>query len=259
VGAGAEALLLAAAFLAGGIDAMAGGGGLIQLPALFAALPEARPATLLGTSKLGGLAGTASAALRYARHVDLPWAAVLPAALAALLASLAGAASVSRVPAALFRPLVPVALALVFGYTLARRDLGSQHAPRALGRRRQLGGTLAAAAIGYYDGCFGPGTGSFLMILFIRHYGFDFVHAAAAARLVNVATNLAALAWFGWHGTVLWPLGLALAAANVAGAELGTRLALARGAGFVRLVFVLVVGLLIARTGWDAVRGLAAP
>ena len=108
------------------------------------------------------------------------------------------------------------------------------------------------ATIGFYDGFFGPGTGTFLMLLFIRHYGFDFLNAAAAARLVNVATNAVALAWFGGHGSVLWPLGLAMALANIAGAQVGTRLALRRGVGFIRALFVTIVAALIAKTAWDA-------
>lgn len=202
----AYATALAAAFVAGGIDAMVGGGGLIQLPA----------------------------------------------GVAAFAASLAGAMTVSRASRALFRPLVPVLLTLVLLYTLAHRGLGREHAPRQLDRAARLRGTAAVGAIGFYDGFFGPGTGSLLMLLFIRHYGFDFVNAAAAARLLNVATNPVALVWFAWHGQILWPLGLAMAVANVAGAQLGTRIALRRGAGFVRGAFVLVVAALIAKTGWDA-------
>jgi uncharacterized membrane protein YfcA len=244
--------LLGAAFLAGGIDAIVGGGGLIQLPALFAALPTAAPATLLGTSKLAGLAGTASATLRYARAVRIPWRQLAPAVAIAFAGALAGAVTVTHVSPAAFRPLVPVLLTVVLGYTLLQRDLGTTHAPRAFDRRAVVSGALAVAGIAFYDGFFGPGTGSFLMLLFIRHYGFDFLHAAAAARLVNAATNVAALAWFGSRGHVLWPTGLAMAVANVAGAQLGARLALARGARFVRSVFVAVVTVLIARTAWSA-------
>ena len=244
--------LLAAAFVAGAIDAIVGGGGLIQVPALLTALPGAAPATLLGTSKLAGLAGTASATLRYARAVKLPWRALLPTLAVAFASSLAGAIAVTHVSAAFFRPLVPVLLTVVLLYTLARKDLGRHHLPRALGRRAALAGVALIAAIGFYDGFFGPGTGSFLMLLFIRYYGFDFLNAAAAARLINVATNVAALGWFGSRGHVLWPTGLAMAALNVAGAQLGTRLAIARGAGFVRVVFVVIVTALILRTGWAA-------
>jgi uncharacterized membrane protein YfcA len=246
--------LLAAAFAAGAIDAIVGGGGLIQLPALATALPDAAPPTLLGTSKLAGLAGTTSAAAHYVRAVRVAWRTVAPAALVAALASLAGSVTVSHVPAGLFRPLVPVALGAVLAYTLAHKDLGRVHAPRALDRRAAFAGGLAIAAIGFYDGFFGPGTGSFLMLLFVRWYGFDFLNASAAARLVNVATNATSLAWFGLHGRVLWPLGAAMAIANVAGAQLGARTALRRGAGFVRALFIAIVSLLIARTAWDALR-----
>ncbi len=244
--------LLGAAFLAGGVDAIVGGGGLIQLPALFAALPNTLPATLLGTSKLAGFAGTASATLRYAQTVRIPWRTLAPAAAIAGVGSLAGAITVSHVSAAAFRPLVPVLLTVVLVYTLTQRELGTSHAPRALDRAGSATGVAVVAAISFYDGFFGPGTGSFLMLLYIRHYGFDFLNAAAAARVLNAATNIAALAWFGTRGHVLWPMGLAMAAANVAGAQFGSRLALARGARFVRGVFVVVVGALIARTAWLA-------
>jgi hypothetical protein len=242
--------LLGAAFLAGGIDAIVGGGGMIQLPALFAALPGAQPATLLGTSKLAGLAGTASATWRYARSVRIPWRALLPSLAIAFAGSLAGAVTVTHVSADAFRPLVPVLLTAVLLYTLLQRDLGTEHAPRELDRNDALAGATAIAAISFYDGFFGPGTGSFLMLLFIRHYGYDFLNAAAAARLLNAATNVAALAWFGSRGHILWPTGLAMAGANIVGAQLGTRLALARGAGFVRGVFVVIVAALILKTAW---------
>lgn len=251
-------MLLTAAFLAGGIDAMVGGGGLIQLPALLAALPAASPATLLGTSKLAGLAGTASAAARYARDVRLPWRTLLPMAAIAFAAALGGAITVSHVSPAFFRPIVPVILTVVLIYTLVHKDLGRRHAPTVLGPRGMILGSGAIGAIGFYDGFFGPGTGSFLMLLFIRFFGFDFLNAAAAARLINVATNAAALAWFGGHGDLLWPLGLSMALANVAGAQIGTRLALRRGAGFVRGVFVVIVAALIARTAWTALQTLRA-
>lgn len=252
---GALVAVLAAAFFAGLVDAMVGGGGLIQVPALFGALPASTPpATLLGTSKLAGLFGTGSAAWRYARTISIPWRIVGPACGVAFLTSLAGAATVTHVPPGVFRPLVPVILTVVLVYTLLKPDLGHVHAPRALGRGGLAAAALLVAAIGFYDGFFGPGTGSFLMLLFVRLYGFDFLNAAASARVVNVATNSAALAWFGAHGHLFWALGLGMAAANVAGAQVGTRLALRRGAGFVRGVFVAVVTALIAKTAWDAWR-----
>jgi uncharacterized membrane protein YfcA len=250
----ALAAVVSAAFLAGLVDAMVGGGGLVQLPALLGALPTTPPPTLLGTSKLAGVFGTASAAWRYSTAVRIPWRFLAPACAVAFCASLAGAATVTHVPADLFRPLVPVMLTVVLVYTLIRKDLGAVHAPRTLDGAARLAGLATIAGIAFYDGFFGPGTGSFLMLLMIRLYGFDFVNAAASARVLNVATNASALAWFAGHGHILWAVGLAMAAANVAGSQVGTRLALTRGAGFVRGVFVTVVSALIAKTAWDAFR-----
>jgi uncharacterized protein len=249
--------LLAAAFCAGVIDAMAGGGGLIQLPALFAAYPTAPHPTLLGTGKLAGLAGTTSAIFRYLRHVRLDWRLVLPAALAAFLAALVGAWIATAVPPDRFRALVPVLLTLVLAYTLLHRDFGLEHRPRGLGRRGRLLGAAGAGVIGLYDGFFGPGTGSFLMFLFVRGFGLDFLHASASAKVVNAAANAAAILLFGLTGELMWLLGLAMAVSNVTGAQVGSHLAIKRGSGFVRGVFLLVVGALIAKTAWDAL-GAAA-
>jgi uncharacterized membrane protein YfcA len=250
----AVAAVLGAAFVAGLVDAMVGGGGLVQLPTLLATFPTTSPPVLLGTSKLAGVFGTASAAWRYSRAVTIPWRLIGPACAVAFVASLGGAITVTHVPPDLFRPLVPVILALVLVYTLVRKDLGTVHAPRELSSRALVAGFVLVAAIGFYDGFFGPGTGSFLMLLFIRLYGFDFVNAAASARVLNVATNASALAWFTGHGHVMWGVGLAMAVANVAGSQVGTRVALKRGAGFVRSVFVVIVAALIVKTAWDATR-----
>jgi uncharacterized protein len=246
------ATLSLAAFGAGAIDAIVGGGGLIQLPALLSALPTEAPATLLGTSKFAGFSGTASAAAHYLGRVQLPrrWLAISLSI--AFMSALAGAATVTHVKPASFRPLVPVLLTGVLLWTLRNRYSGEEHRPRTHALRGHAIGAVAIAAIGFYDGFFGPGTGSFLMMLAIRYYGFDFLHAAAFARALNVATNLAALGWFIAAGHILWPVSIAMAVTNVLGAQVGTRLALRGGARFVRRVFIGVVAVLIVRTAWDA-------
>ena len=247
-------LVLGAAFLAGFVDSIVGGGGLIQVPALLAGYPDVPPPQLLGTNKLGSICGTTSAVARYARFVRLPWKSLLPGAALACLTSLVGASWVSRVPSHLFRPLVPLMLALVLAYVLWHKNLGALHAPRVLSRRRGAQALAGIAGIGLYDGFFGPGTGSFLMLLFIRVHGFDFLHASAAARFINVATNAGALLFFGVHGDIHWLLGLGLGACNAAGSVMGTRAARKHGARFVRTLFIGVVVALIAKTAWDAVR-----
>jgi uncharacterized membrane protein YfcA len=246
-------LVLIAAFGAGLIDAMVGGGGLIQVPALFGVYPTVAPPTLLGTSKLAGIFGTANAVWRYARRVHIPWRALLPLACYVLIASLGGALLATRVDPAIFRPLVPLMLVAVLIYTLWRKDLGNEHAPRGFGGAHHIVGAIALAAVGFYDGFFGPGTGSFLMFVFVRCYGFDFLHASASARVLNVAANGAALFYFASRGYVLWQVGAAMAMCNISGSIVGTKLALRGGSRFVRYVFIAVVALLIARTAWVAV------
>jgi uncharacterized membrane protein YfcA len=248
------AFVLTAAFGAGLIDAMAGGGGLIQLPALFAAYPTASHATLLGTGKLSGFAGTTSAVLRFVRHVSIDWPLVLAAASGAFVMALVGAWIATLVAPERFRAMVPLLLTVVLLYTLLHRDFGTEHRPR---RHDGHGRTLAAASaglIGLYDGFFGPGTGSFLVFLFIRIFGLDFLHASASAKIVNAAANLAALLLFGITGHIEWLLGLGMAAFNVAGAQFGSHVAIRRGSRFVRVVFLVVVGCLIAKTALDAFR-----
>jgi uncharacterized membrane protein YfcA len=177
---------------------------------------------------------------------------VLPAAGLALLGALLGAWTVTRVHAGFLRLLLPFLLLGVLLYTLARKDLGGVHAPRHGRRAAALVASAIGAGVGFYDGFFGPGTGSFFIFLLVRFLGYDFLNASATAKLLNVATNLSALALFGWHGHVWWALGLAMAVANVAGSLLGARLALRHGAGFVRSVFIAVVAVLILKTGHAA-------
>ena len=243
-----------AAGLAGFVDAIVGGGGLILLPTLFAVHPSALPATLFGTNKAAAIGGTAWACSQYARRVTMNWGTLAPAAVTALLASFAGAWLVTMVPATGLRKALPLVLLVVLLYTLWRKDLGRVHAPHLSPRREALRGSAIGAGIGFYDGFFGPGTGSFFVFLLVRGLGYDFLHASAGAKLLNTATNLAAIALFAAKGHVWWHVAAVMAVANVIGSLLGARLALRHGAGFVRGIFIAVVTLLILRTGWDALR-----
>lgn len=245
-------LIVLAAFGAGLVDAMVGGGGLIQLPALLTAYPATPPAVLLGTNKFASIFGTASAVLRFARGVHIPWRTLLPLVPVVFLGALGGARVATLVPADVFRPLVPVMLTVVLVYVVWRKELGSTHLPVLLGRRRALVAALILGAVGFYDGFFGPGTGSFFMLLFIWLYGYDFLHSAASARVLNVATNAGALLYFGSQLELLWLVGTLMALANVSGAIVGSHLAMKHGSGFVRKIFIAVVLVLIARTAADA-------
>lgn len=241
-----------ASLFAGFVDAIVGGGGLILVPALFATFPQTHPATLFGVNKSASVWGTSAAAAQYARRVQLPWRALAPAVLVCFAGSMAGAWTVTVVSPDFLRRTLPLILGAVLVYTLARKELGQQHAPRFHGRHEALAASALGGVIGFYDGFFGPGTGSFFVFLFVRWLGYDFLHASASAKLLNVASNIAALALFISKGHIWWHFALPLALANVAGSLLGTRLALKHGSGFVRGAFILVVLALILKTSYDA-------
>lgn len=245
-------ILAMAALFAGLMDAVVGGGGLIQIPALFGVFPQTGPATLFGTNKLAGIWGTAFSAQAYARRIRIDWGVVLPASIAALFFSFVGAWAVTRFPPDLIRELLPFILLLVAVYVARRKDLGLSPIPHFRGMREKWLVLGVGSGIGLYDGFFGPGTGSFLIFLFVRFFGYDFLRASAVSKIVNVACNLSALIWFGYSGQVFWQLGLLMAACNVAGSIIGTRLALKHGSGFIRKAFLAVVALLILKTGRDA-------
>jgi uncharacterized membrane protein YfcA len=245
------AIISVTALFAGFIDSLVGGGGLIQIPVLFTTLPRELPATLFGTNKIASVFGTSNAAWRYARRVQMPWRTTLPAALAAFAFSYLGAMAVAWLPRELLRPLILILLVASAAYTFWRKDFGAIHRPQYAGRRELAYALVMGGAIGFYDGFFGPGAGSFLIFLFIRFFGFDFLHASAAAKVVNVATNLAAIGFFIPNGFYLPLAALAMASFNVLGSVIGTHLALRHGSSFVRRVFLLVVCALILKFAWD--------
>ena len=247
-----DALLLAGmAFVAGLVDAVVGGGGLIQIPALFTLLPEAPPASLFGTNKFASIFGTASAAWRYARRIEVPWRVALPAAAAALPFSYVGAMAVSTLSREVLRPLILLMLIVVALYTFLRPNFGSVDAGRRHGVRAMWLAAACGAGLGFYDGFFGPGAGSFMIFVFVRLFGVDFLRASSAAKVVNMATNFAALVYFGSHGQVLWTTAIMMAACNIVGAQCGTHLALRHGNAFVRRIFLALATVLIAKFGYD--------
>jgi uncharacterized membrane protein YfcA len=248
--------LSAAAFLAGFIDSVVGGGGLIQLPALLILLPHATPVPdILGTNKFVGITGTAAAAWNYRRHLKMEWRAVLPAAAAGLVLSVGGALSVSHLNPAVLRPMILMLLTAVAMYTFWRKDFGTLHAPRLAPGTRTWLSALMGGVVGFYDGFFGPGTGSFLIFGFIGIFGFDFLAASAGAKIVNTATNFSTVAYFAGTGHVLYRLALPMAVCNVLGSLTGTRLAILRGSRFVRVFFLVVVSAIICKLAYDLVCG----
>ncbi|MEN9537896.1 MAG: hypothetical protein RLZZ126_131 [Pseudomonadota bacterium] len=247
-----QTLVVVASFFAGLVDSIVGGGGLILVPALFAAFPGAPPATLLGMNKSASCWGTALAAWHYSRRVNLPWPMLWPAVLTALVGGWLGAYAVTLADPRLLRQLLPAVLVLLLVYTLAKKDLGHTHTPRHTEPRQRALAMLIGGGVGFYDGFFGPGAGSFLVFLLVRLLGYDFLHATAATKVINLGSNVAALALLAAKGHVWWHAVLWIAVANVLGSLVGTRLALKHGAGFVRVAFIGVVCALIVKTGYDA-------
>lgn len=248
------AALIALAFVAGLVDSVIGGGGLIQVPALLVFLPHVPIATIFGTNKIISLAGTSMALSKIARVVDIPWRTVLPAALLAAVFAFIGARAVTLIDPKLLKPVILGLLILVALYTFIRKDFGALHQPKFAHNHERMVAAIFGAILGFYEGFFGPGTGSFLIFAFIGLLGFNFLTASASAKVVNISTNIAATAWFAWSGNILYQLAIPMAIANVAGAWVGAHLAINKGSAFLRVFFLCVIALLIGRFGWDVFR-----
>ena len=244
------------AFLAGLVDAIAGGGGLIQVPALFAFFPGAPPSVLLGTNKLSSITGTAIATVRYSLSVPIQWTRVLPTVVIAGISAATGAHTVRLIDPAVLRPVLLVLLSGVVIYTLMRPALGAQ-ASRQAGMQADIRlFCLASAIFGFYDGFFGPGAGSLMMFALVRWFGYDFVAAAATTKVLNLVTNCGALALFAWTGNVLYAIALPMAACNVVGGFLGAHFAIRRGSSFIRVIFLIVAAALVGKVFVDLLRSL---
>lgn len=245
--------LLLASFCAGFVDAIAGGGGLIQLPALLIGLPNSDTVQVLGTNKLSSIFGTSSAALMYRRRTKPDLLFTIAMALPALVGSMSGALLASHIPTNSLRPLVFILLLGVGIYTWRRPTLGHIELLRHSAKRRRLIAALAGGGIGFYDGIFGPGTGTFLMLVLVASLGFAFISASAIAKIVNVSTNVGAIAIFGLHGVILWKLGLLMGIANIVGGLTGAKVAIRGGSALVRQVFLVITAILICKVGIDTV------
>lgn len=239
------------AFCAGTIDAAVGGGGLIQIPALMIALPQTAPATLFGTNKLASICGTGSAAFSFIRRVKLQWLLLAVIAVFAFISAFVGAACVSMVPTHILRPIVLVMLVVIAIYTFIKKQFGQVHVDQRITPKLLIFAAIGSFVIGFYDGIFGPGTGSFFIFFFIRFLQVDFLHASALSKIGNFMTNLAALSFFVPKGHVMFQLGLLMASANIVGSLLGVRLALKYGSSFIRILFLILVSILICRLAYQ--------
>lgn len=239
------------AFCAGLVDATVGGGGLILVPALLYAYPQLNIATIFGTNKAVALASASSSAIGFIRRVSLPWTLIVPTMFSAFLFAYLGAISVSVIPKTFLQYAVFVLLIVMAVYTFLKKDLGHVHRQIQMGKKQIVSGICFGALIGFYDGVFGPGSGSFFLFLFIKVFAFDFIHAVAAAKLLNIATFIAALIFFIPEGHVIWSASIYMVLAAIIGAYVGTLVAFKYGSAFIRVFFLLLLLFLIGRMGYQ--------
>ncbi len=247
------AVLTIISFIAGFIDSIVGGGGLIQIPALLIGLPRSPLPVLFGTNKIAALSGTTIAAFQYSRRVKYDFRLLLTVSVFAFIASHMGARAVSAIDPDVLRPLILVILIAIAIYTFIRKDLGSVQTKTLPVGMQILYGSLAACFIGFYDGFFGPGTGSFLILAFVVILGFDFLKASAYSKVINCVTNLSALIVFIHQGSFIPGIAIVMAIGNITGSVVGSRMALRKGNRFIRVVFLVIVTMLIVRYSYEVV------
>lgn len=243
--------LIVFSFLAGFIDAAVGGGGLIQLPAVLVALPNTPLTTLFGTNKIASLAGTSMSALEYAKRIRFNPSILIVVSLCAGIASYSGAQIIGFIPVDLLKRIILFVLVAIATYTFMKKDLGSAQTKELAPGKLYLFGGLIGLVVGFYDGLFGPGTGSFFVLGFVMILGFDFLTASAYAKVVNCMTNISALAVFARQGNYLLEIAFLMSLCNIIGSLIGARMALKHGNSFIRVVFQVVVICLILRFGYD--------
>lgn len=243
--------LIMLSFVAGFIDAVVGGGGLIQIPALLISLPKTPLPTIFGTNKIAALAGTSISALQYSKRIKFNYKLLITISICAGLASFLGAKVVSFINVNTLKPVILVVLILIAVYTFLKKDLGSVQTKNLSFDKQLIYGSLIGIIVGFYDGFFGPGTGSFFVLGFVVILGFEFVQASAYSKVINCMTNISALLVFIKQGNYILELAIIMSVCNITGNVIGTRLALKKGNTFVRTIFLLIVTLMIFRYGYD--------
>ncbi|TAD86921.1 MAG: sulfite exporter TauE/SafE family protein [Bacteroidetes bacterium] len=243
--------LIILSFIAGFIDAVVGGGGLIQLPALLISLPKTPVPTIFGTNKIAALAGTSISAVKYSARIKFNYKLLLAISICAGIASFLGAKTVSFINVNTLKPLILAVLIGMAIFTFLKKDLGSVQSKNLSFDKQLIYGSLVGLIVGFYDGFFGPGTGSFFVLGFVVILGFEFVQASAYSKVINCMTNISALLVFIRQGNYLLELAIIMSVCNITGSLVGTRLALKKGNTFVRTFFLLIVTLMIFRYSYD--------
>ena len=244
-------ILAIASLFAGFIDAVVGGGGLIQFPAFMILFPNSTIPIAFGTNKIAGLSGTSIAAVQYARRIKFNWKLLIITAISSFLFSYIGAKLVSNININILKPFIFFMLIAIAIYTFKKKDFGSIQTKKIAEKRKYLFGILLGIIIGFYDGFLGPGTGSFLVLGFVALLGFEFLEASAYAKVINCVTNISALYVFISQGDYILEIAIIMAVSNVIGSIIGSRMAILRGNTFIRQLFLFVVCIMIIRYGYD--------
>lgn len=242
------------AFIAGFIDSVVGGGGLIQIPALLVSLPNTSLPTIFGTNKIAALSGTSIAALQYSKRIKFKIKLLLVISASSFIAAYSGAKIVSLINPATLKPIILIILVAIAIYTFIKKDLGAVATKNLTENRQMVFGALIGLIVGFYDGFFGPGTGSFFVLAFVLILGFEFVQASAYAKIVNCMTNISALIVFISQGNYIIGIALLMAAFNITGSVIGSRMAIRKGNGFIRIFFLIIVSIMICRYGYDVLK-----
>lgn len=243
--------LCIASFFAGFVDAIVGGGGLIQTPVALILLPNVAVSSIIGSLKIPAFSGTSFAARQYLKKVTMNWKLLLIMAIVAFVSAFLGSTLLTLVSNDFMKPLLFVVLILIAIYTFMKKDFGSHQAKNLSDSKLLLYGVLMSIVIGFYDGFIGPGTGSFLVLGFVAILGFDFLHASANAKMVNLATNFGSICLFVLKGKIIWAMAIPMAFCNALGGFIGAKLAIKKGNGFIRVFFLIVVIGTLIRFGYD--------
>ncbi len=239
---------LPVAFFAGLVDAIAGGGGLIQLPGLFLLFPTLPVVTILGTNKLASCCGTFMSSWHYVRTLKIDVKSLLPTLLCSFIFSTLGAKTATLIDNQLLKPIIFVLLIVIGLYAYFNKGLGSitRH-EKIVGVKLRIYAALIGMIMGFYDGFFGPGTGSILIFLFVGWLGFSFLQGSAFSKLTNLASNIAAMLYFAHSSNILYRLAIPMAVCNVLGNLMGAKLAIKKGSGFIRSIFLIVILCILAQ------------
>ena len=248
-------ILCIASFCAGFVDAVVGGGGLIQTPIAMILMPQYAVSTLIGSLKIPAFSGTSFAAFQYLKKVQMNWKLLSIMSAVAFCAAISGSLLLLQISNDFMKPLLLVVLSLLAVYTFIKKDLGLDQTKVMPQKKQILYAVLISLGVGFYDGFIGPGTGSFLVLAFVAVLGFDFLHASANAKMVNLATNLGSIGLFIFKGKIIWAIALPMAICNAVGGWIGAKVAIKKGNDFIRIFFLIVVVATLIRFAYDVFVG----